>query len=393
MRILKVVFLTICSFTLVYILTVKLLKSPANANSPVSLSESDAASSQIVWKEVPEEDEIRAELRRFFEDLKNKYGFNGNILIGHRSQLLYEASIGKSGLANEHFLDSNSVFQIASLSKQFTALAILQLAQSGKIDLDKPFKHYFPSFPYPEVTVEMLLTHRSGLPNYMYFCDRVCDQRKPICNNDVLDLICKHRPAPYLPPGKRFDYSNTGYALLASLVSKQSGLSFPEYTRQFLFNPLGMLSTLVYDKCTSSSQLTNKTIGFDTNGRPAEDTYLDGVTGDKGIYTTARDLFRWSVGLSNFDVVKQSWIEKAWTSRNPELRPEENYGYGFRIRNLEKGKRVVYHAGWWHGYHALFMKLLHNDITIIILSNRANWSIKQIDQLQEILNKHYSSSL
>lgn len=390
MRIAKVVLLTFCSFALTYWLTVKILKKPKIAGFYKNFDLSPSSSEAINFQPLDKDLSAQQALKTFFFNLKKKYGFNGNVLIGHEHQVVYEDFLGHNGWPEKSILDSSSVFQIASLSKQFTAIAILQLVEQGRIELDKPFSHYFPNFPYTQVTVEMLLTHRSGLTNYMYFCDEVCNRKQAICNDDVLDLICQHRPVPYFPPGKRFDYSNTGYALLASLVEKITGLSFPDYAHKFLFKPLNMQSTIVYDKC-KNPRIPQKTRGFDTNGRPAEDTYLDGVTGDKGIYTTARDLFRWSVGLDQASLLSKSYIQKAWTPKNPELKQEENYGYGFRVRTFKDGKKVVYHAGWWHGYHALFMKLLHNDVTIIILTNRVNWSIKEIDTLQSILNSHYPS--
>lgn len=390
MRIAKVVFFTCCCFAATYWLTVLFLKNPT-ATRIFNKSEGQQKHNDLIdfsQTDVAKNRKVKIELQSFFQNLKQRYGFNGNVLIGKGAHVIYESSYGNNGFPDKTPLDTNSVFQIASLSKQFTAVAVLQLVEEEKVSLNKPFKFYFPEFPYEDVTVEMLLTHRSGLSNYMYFCDEVCDRKKPICNKDVLNLICQHKPNPYLPAGKRFDYSNTGYALLASLVEKQSGLSFSDYARKKLFEPLNMHSTLVYDKCLNQ-QFERKTRGFDTNGKPAEDTYLDGVTGDKGIYTTARDLFRWSVGLNQNTILSNNFIREAWKARNPELKPEENYGYGFRIRNLDQGKKVIYHAGWWHGYHALFMKLLHNDITIILLTNRVNWSIKNMDELQAILNKHY----
>ncbi len=391
MRIARVVFLTLCFFAASYWITVAWLKAPPKSEF-IELSRHDRLqqSESIEFKPTynKEEQLLRKKLLDFFQSLRQRYGFNGNVLIGKNTKVLFEVCLGNNGQSNRTPLDTGSIFQIASLSKQFTAIAVLQLVEQGKVDLESALSKYFPEFPYKEVTVEMLLTHRSGLPNYMYFCDEVCDRKKPICNRDVLKLICQHQPPPYLPAGKRFDYSNTGYALLASLVEKQSGLSFPEYARKHLFDPLNMNSSIVYDKCVKPN-IDKKTRGFDPNGQPAEDTYLDGVTGDKGIFTTTRDLFRWSVGLDQNIILSETFLQDAWSSKNPELKDEENYGYGFRIRNLTEGKKVVYHAGWWHGYHALFMKLLHNNVTIIILTNRVNWSIKHVDELQALLNQHY----
>ena len=337
------------------------------------------------WNSIHGEKKAK-ELAYFFTNLQRSFGFNGNVLIAQKGNILWHHSYGFADNARKEPLNQQCVFQIASVSKQFTAIAILQLVEQGKLKLSDNVSSILIGFPYKDVSIHHLLCHRSGLFNYMYFCDEHADRKHPISNREVVQLINRYRPTPFFGVDKRFDYSNTGYALLASIVEEVAKMPFASYAQKFLFEPAGMDSTVVFD-LNHPVNISGKSIGIDRNGKPAEDTYLDGVVGDKGIYTTVNDLYKWDQALYSNVLVAQDLIEKAFQPYSPEKKKEENYGYGFRVREYKDGKKVVYHAGWWHGYHALFMRLLHNQSTIIMLSNRVNWSIKNIDQLQAILNE------
>src|SRR5690606_37893994 len=129
-----------------------------------------------------------------------------------------------------------SQFEMASVSKPLTATAILLLKEQGKIRLDQTVNDFFPDFPYPGVTIKQLLTHRSGLPNYIYFVDGIWkNKRKPLSNLDVIDLLEKHKPARYNEPDARFLYNNSNFMMLAAIIQKVSGQTFPVFMQEHVF--------------------------------------------------------------------------------------------------------------------------------------------------------------
>jgi CubicO group peptidase (beta-lactamase class C family) len=157
---------------------------------------------------------------------KKKAGFNGNVLIVQKGQVLYQNSFGFAHIKQKDTLTSDSRFQLASLSKPFTAIAVLKLIQEGRVNLDDSVQRFFPEFPYHGVKVDMLLSHRSGLPNYIYsFTDSIRHGKKYPDNLDIMDWYAKvvPTPTPYNRPGRSFNYCNTNYCVLAAIVEKVTG--------------------------------------------------------------------------------------------------------------------------------------------------------------------------
>jgi CubicO group peptidase (beta-lactamase class C family) len=322
---------------------------------------------------------------KYFNHLHRAGIFNGNVLIAQRGIPIYEESFGYSDLRKKNPLTKNPKFQIASVSKQFTAVAIMQLYEQGLLDYNDSLQKYFPDFPYKGITIHMLLTHTSGLPNYTYLCDRKFPYKdSAVYNNEVLNCLTQYHPAKYYKPGKRFDYSNTGYVILASIVEKISGVSFPEYLNKNIFKPLGMNNTFVYVKGKTHFP-QNTTKGYKSWRRKAEDIFLNGVYGDKGIYTTTGDLLKWDQGLYTGKIISyetlqrafKPWAHKRWTNKY--------YGYGWRIYNSQIAGKVIYHSGWWYGYQSLLVRLEKDKSTIIVLKNKKTMGLINQTKLFEIL--------
>ncbi len=324
-------------------------------------------------------------LKQYFEAKNVFNGFNGVVLVGQRDSVFYFQPFGYADYKSRDSLNINSDFQLASVSKQFTAVAILQLCQHNKIKLSDSLQKFYPDFPYQGITIHQLLTHRSGLPNYLYFFQHIpttCDTL--IINQDVVKEMINKQPKAYYRPNQRYHYSNTGYALLAAIVEKVSGLSFNEYLHQNIFGPLHMDSTHTFmDLIQGSSR--NNTEGYLYRWRLAEDNYLDGVLGDKGIYTTANDLFKWDQGLYKGLIIDTTWLNKAFQPMGKPLNYSSNYGYGWRIIHWNDTIKVLYHAGWWHGYKSLLMRIPADSTTIIVLKNRSKGGSVSSRQLLRIL--------
>jgi CubicO group peptidase (beta-lactamase class C family) len=320
----------------------------------------------------------------FFHVLSKNARFNGNVLVAHNGKALYEGSFGVSDYKTKALLSDSSEFQLGSVSKQFTAVAVMMLKEQGKLDYYDSLQRFFPDFPYKGVTVGMLLAHRSGLPNYMYLCGNVCkDQVTPMDNQQVVEMLIKHHPPKYFPPNHKFEYSNTNYCVLAAIVEKVSGVSFGEFLRYKIFAPLGMNHTYMFDK--SDTVIPNRVTGYNANYRKAGYDFLDGVAGDKGIYSTTEDVLKWDQALYTDKLLKQSTLKDAFKPHSRWVN-EHNYGYGWRLVIFDHDT-LVYHDGWWHGFNAAFMRDIKGHNTIIVLSNHVNWCINQSRDLLTMLRE------
>jgi len=298
--------------------------------------------------------------------------FNGGILIAKNGTIIYEKYSGYADLRTKELLSDNTSLHIASASKPFTAIAILLMADQKKISLDDSLAAFFPGLPYPGITVKMLLNHRSGLPNYIYFADKSeWDKKQYMTNNDVLNLLYSLQPKRSFPPNTHFSYSNTNYVLLALIIEKISGKTFPEYMRQNLFEPLQMKNTYVF---TLADSLT-ATSSFDWNGNYWKNDFLEATYGDKNIYSTPGDLLKWDQALYSGQLLSQPLLDSAFTPYSLERASVHNYGLGWRLLLLPGGKKVIYHFGRWHGFNAAFARLPDEKATIIILGNRFTRSI------------------
>lgn len=329
------------------------------------------------------------QLNSLFEQKAKTIGFNGCVLIAQHGQIIYKNTFGFSNLKTKDSLKINSAFQLASTSKPLTAAAILILKEQNKLKLTDDIRQFFPNFPYSKITVEMLLTHRSGLSNYIYFGEPYCDANncyngKIFDNNSVIQIMIDTKPQPYASPDKKFEYCNTNYALLASIVEKVSGLSFSDFMVQNIFKPLEMNDTWVHSP-ESDTLYKNKTVGHTPKGGIEKEVYADYVIGDKGIYSTVEDLFKWNQALYSEKILKKKTLEEAFTGHSNEHKGKRNYGYGWRMIDEGEGNKIVYHNGWWHGYGSLFFRGLNDQTTIILLSNKYNSNMYHIEDVLAIL--------
>jgi CubicO group peptidase (beta-lactamase class C family) len=323
---------------------------------------------------------------------KNKVtaGFNGCVLVAQRGQVIYKQAFGFKDLKTNDSLHLNAAFQLASVSKTLTAAAILLLVDQGKLKLTDSIQQFFPQFPYHHITVKLLLSHRSGLSNYVYFCESYCKKTNRykgelFNNNALLDIMIHSAPAPYAAPNKKFEYCNTNYALLASIVEKVSGMKFADFMKQNIFQPLGMNDTWIHDSKTDAAH-KNKTRGHSSSGKYEDDFYADDVLGDKGVYSTVEDLFKWDQALYSQRLLKKETIAAAFTGYSNEHPGKRNYGYGWRLIDDGKAPKIMFHNGWWHGYATLFYRRPADQTTVIVLSNKFTRSTYRIEGVWAILN-------
>lgn len=335
-------------------------------------------------------------LDTFFVHLHNRKGFNGVVLIAKKGKIIYENCFGFANYLKKDSLKIDSRFQLASISKQFTAMAILILRDQGKVKLNQLVTDFFPNFPYPHISLKLLLTHRSGLFKYEYFSEKVWkDKHKPMSNLDLMNLISQYKPGLFSQPNTHFYYNNINYAILAAIVEKVSGQSLGQFIKSHVFIPLGMKNTSIYSMASDSVFPTNL-MGYEKSfRRRGASNWLDGVVGDKGVYSTVQDLFIWDQYLYTNKLLSQTSLNEGFISQSRLEKGHFGYGYGWRIFYLsdpgtdslkrESGGKIVYHTGWWHGFHNIFLRDLKNRNTIIILSNVFNSSIKDLDPLYKLM--------
>ncbi len=313
--------------------------------------------------------------------------FNGSVLVAKNGVIIYERYKGyKHPEKKQDSLDFHTAFHLASVSKTFTAMATLKLWQEGKLDIHDPVNKYLVGFPFPEITVQNLLTHRSGLRNYVHFMDRSnWDKHKFLTNGDVLQYINTH-PAEVrgAPAGRHFEYSNTNYALLALIIEKVSGLSYPDYLARTFFQPLQMQDSYVFNLTDTASAMQS----YYQTGRRFRLEFLDQVYGDKNVFSTVRDLYKWDQALRSGQLFTKGVLDSAYAGYSFEKPGQRNYGLGWRMLLIPNGKKLIYHNGWWHGNRTVFIRMLDEDATIIALCNNDYKRVYSAKQLVDLFGDY-----
>jgi CubicO group peptidase (beta-lactamase class C family) len=307
--------------------------------------------------------------KRFTDSIEDffKQDFSGTVLF-YKDGHLFKKAFGYRDYGKKVKMKVDDVFQLASVSKTVTGVATLLLIQDGKIGIDEPVVTYLPDFPYRGVTVRQLLNHRSGLANYMYYTDTFWkDTSTYMTNKEFYSFMVRNQPKPYLEPGVSFAYCNTNFALLAVLVEKVSGMTFPRFVEKRIFLPSGMRNS--FFKGYKPERVTGEVmIGRYDRVDYSGTYYLDGVLGDKSLYSCVEDLFLFHKALSDGRLINDSLMTWMQTPSYKYNVYGGSYGLGFRLSNLPNGK-WVYHNGWWRGFWTFFWNRFDKKSCFIILTN------------------------
>ena len=260
-------------------------------------------------------------------------------------------------------------YRLASLTKQFTATAIMLLEEDGVLRYDDPVVEYLPQLPgfARGVTVRMLLTHTSGLWAYEDFVPD--SQTTQVHDADVPALIA-HADSTYFPPGSAYRYSNTGYALLALVVERASGKSFAAFLHDRIFGPLGMKGTVAYEEGIST--IPHRAVGYTVGSagvRRTDQSSTSAVLGDGGIYTSLEDIAKWDAALDAHTLVSAEDQREAWTSAVTTRGTRVGYGFGWFVDDGGDGLRLRHH-GETTGFTNAILKIPGRRLTIVILTNR-----------------------
>ncbi|PLK42730.1 serine hydrolase [Emticicia sp. TH156] len=368
-------------------------------STDASSSEPSVDSATIRKREARIRKDIKADIKAgLIEEVMKKkqaQGFNGTVLVAQKGIVVYQNAYGYANFKDTVRNTLQSKFQLASLSKTFTAVAVMKLSEQGKLGLDNTVKDYYPDFPYEGVTIRSLLCHRSGLPYYQYTFDKVVrgDKIYPT-NQEMMKWFATTKPTPAIfnLPDHFFSYNNTNFAILAALVEKVTGMGFDQYMRQNVFVPLGMKDSFIATSKNDSLNI-NRTYGYQFGQRLPKD-YYDDITGDKGVFSTAGDLLKWYNALRDNRIISKESLKEMILPRSFEYPGLRNYGYGFRLWvNAKQQTDYVYHTGWWKGYNTIMFFDLREDFVIILLSNRYNRSVYNIKEIVDIMNEGKKSTV
>lgn len=337
---------------------------------------------------------MEIQIKEYLDGQQKYFRFNGNVLVAEKGKVIFQRSYGYADFNTGRTLNDSSVFELASVSKQFTATAILMLRDQGKLKLSDSLRKYFPELPYYNITLYHMLTHTSGLPDYESLMVKAWDKTKIAFNSDMIAFLAREKPPVDFPPGTKWEYSNTAFAMLASIVEKVSGQSFSEFLERSVFKPLGMNHSRIYNTRRSKKDtIANYAYGFLYNevlrryilpdSIPALDfvRYLDGLQGDGVVNSTTGDLVKWDRAIKNHTLLNIE-TQREMVAGHELVDTANRYYYGYGV--FTRGK-IVEHSGGWPGYVTNLARNTEKDQTFIVLSNNASESGAIARALQEIM--------
>lgn len=340
------------------------------------------------------------QLDSLFTALYQSDQFSGNVLIAEQGVPIYQKSFGQADVEHRLPINEHTRFLLGSVSKQFTAMGIVLLKIAGKLSYEDTLEKYIPELPYAGITIRQLLNHTSGLPDYGPLMQEHWDKTRFAGNADMINMLIRYHPEPFFAPGEHFLYSNTGYALLATIIERVSGLSFQEYMETRLFKPLGMTQTLIYTRRYQPRAVENYALGYvyedslkkfvlpDVHPIFKNTLWEDGIYGEDGVNSTIGDLLKWDQALFKGTFIPATELTEVFTPQKPRA-GESDYGFGWRVIRPEGKGRIAFHSGGWPGYIAYNEQHLDENRTIIILRNRFTPRTRMpIDRIRLILQNN-----
>jgi CubicO group peptidase (beta-lactamase class C family) len=313
-----------------------------------------------------------------FRDFDRPNSPGAAVIVIKDGKALFAKGYGLADLEKKIPCTTITNFRLASVTKQFTAMAVLILAEQGKLSLEDRLPKFFPEFPaYGEaISLHHLLTHTSGLPDYE---DHIPDGTTiPLSDRDVL-FILRQRSNTDFAPGAQFHYSNSAYALLALIVENVSGKTFPAFVKEKIFNPLGMMNSIAY--VAGRSCVPNRAYGYvnGTSGWELSDqSVTSAVLGDGGIYSSVADLFKWDQALYTEKLISRMMLADAFTAHSGQSDFEgSGYGYGWYVGNF-RGTERIWHYGSTCGFSTRIERFPGKRLSVIVLTNRRDAEISPI---------------
>lgn len=324
-------------------------------------------------------EETPQRIARIFNTACEKHNFSGVLLVAQKGKIVFYEARGIRDIRTGTKLQKTDIFELASVSKQFTAMIIMMLKDQGKLSFEDHAEKYL-DIKYKNITIRQLLNHTSGLPDYQELMDLHWDKKKVAGNEEAIAYLNKYGGPMHFAPGSDYEYSNTGYILLASIAEKLTGKDFSDLCRNWIFIPLQMKDTDIRSN-ESKRMISNFAKGHvyvkelhryaRADSFPSSDytIWLGNRKGPGRISSTAEDLLKWDRALYANKLVSQKTLNEALSISTLTDGLPCDYGFGWMIDQNPKLGKVVYHSGDNPGYHTYFVRFVDKDYTIILLNN------------------------
>jgi CubicO group peptidase (beta-lactamase class C family) len=306
--------------------------------------------------------------------------YSGVLLVAEKGKPVYHKAFGYKNFNTKEAMSTSSIFEIASVSKQFTAMTIMMMYDAEKLNFDDPVDKYISGLPYPGITIRHLLNHTSGLPDYQDIMDKYWDKTKVADNADNIAYLIQYHPPSLFAPGSKYEYSNTGYMLLASITEKVSGQNFVEFCRQRFFVPYQMSKTdirsLEAKKNLKDLALGHIYVKEKQRYVPADSfpeynyaIWLGKRVGPGRVSATTEDLLKWDRALYGTKLVKPETLVQAFSPTKLNDGSLSQYGFGWHLEKSPKWGKIVRHSGDNPGYQTQFIRYIDADKTVILFCN------------------------
>jgi CubicO group peptidase (beta-lactamase class C family) len=314
--------------------------------------------------------DFSASIDALFKDFDSPKVPGASVIVIREGKVLYKKAYGLADLEAGTASTTKTNYRLASVTKQFTAMSILILADRGRLSLEDRITRFFPDYPAygKDITIRQLLAHTSGLRGYEELIPP--GRTAQLKDADVLALL-KQQTSTYFPPGMEYRYSNTGYAHLALIVEKASGMTFAAFLKKNIFGPLKMHETVAFEDGVST--VRNRAFGYTKKGDGYERTdqsLTSAVLGDGGIYSSVEDMFLWDQALYTTKFVGAATLQQAWTPSILASGKQITYGFGWELGE-RNGLKTVRHGGGTIGFHTQILRIPEKQFTVIVLSNRS----------------------
>jgi CubicO group peptidase (beta-lactamase class C family) len=335
---------------------------------------------------VPARSQVSAsQIDALFASLKSATAPGAAVLVVHRGRVAFRRGYGVTDLRTLHKINEHTDFRLASFTKQFTAAAIMLLARDGKLSYDDPLTHFFPEFPAygNSITVRNLLNHTSGFVDYEDLLSKqypkTPEEKIPQIHDAGVLKLLEQQTSVKFPAGTKWEYSNSGYAVLAMIVEKVSGKPFGQFLQERIFTPLKMKNTLAYEK--GKNEVPRRAYGHtrkDNSWHETDQSSTSAVLGDGGIYSSLDDLAKWDRALRLHTLLSEAEMQPALTPVKPTDGPAKSpegaivsYGFGWFLDPYQ-GHRRMSHNGDTIGFLTTIQRFPDDQLTIIILANRTD---------------------
>jgi len=311
-------------------------------------------------------DTTAKKIRSFFDYHGRIGNFSGSYLMYKNDSLIYGAN-GYAIYGNRDSIEPNNLFQLASVSKVFTAISVMTLHQDGYLNIEDSVHWYIPELNNKSLTIRQLLSHTSGLPDYFYVSYKgfeLPEGQGHLKNEDVIQIINKQSRRKYTRQGY-YHYSNTNYVFLSLIVERLTKMDFRTYVKENICKYADMRYTHICD--FDSLPLVNYPVQGYKNWRVYEDLMFNGTTGDKGVYSNVFEMFQLDRALNGTYLLHDDTKEQMWAPQTL-TKPTAYYALGWRVKWIDDQK-WVFHNGWWKGFRTYFWRCLDEDKSFVVLTN------------------------